>query len=309
MDIASILAKYDQKHLTVGVLGGHSALDVAHGAKQYGFKTVCIARKGREKTYAQYYKSRPMPNLPTRQAGAQRGAPEGVGGRGLGCIDETIVVDTFEDVLQEKIQKKLQKENTIFVHNRYFWVYFPDFKKVEEEFMVPIFGSRHLLKLEERDLLYNQNHLLRDAGIRTPKMYKNAKEIDLGRMVIVKAREAQRKYERGFFLTTAADFDERVSAHIASGMISSDAMNDVTIEEFATHRRVGAAWNRYPQTDKPRWIPADDCGRPDMGEAVYVREDGGDWAHRCYGQGILAGESIRAWRKVCCAVQEVAENH
>lgn len=149
-----------------------------------------------------------------------------------GCINETIVVDKFEDILQKKIQKKLQHMNTIFVHSRYFCVYFPEYQKVEEEFAIPIFGSRHLLKLEERDQPYNQNHLLRDAGIRTPKMYKSAKDIELGRMVIVKAREAQRRYERGFFLATATDFDDSVNAQIAAGAIARDAMDEATIEEF-----------------------------------------------------------------------------
>jgi 5-formaminoimidazole-4-carboxamide-1-(beta)-D-ribofuranosyl 5'-monophosphate synthetase len=90
MNIPDILTGYDVKNLTVGVLGGHSGLDVCHGAKQHGFKTVCVARKGREKTYDRYFKTR--------------------GSRG--CIDETIVVENFSDVLDTKIQKKLQSLNT-----------------------------------------------------------------------------------------------------------------------------------------------------------------------------------------------------
>lgn len=58
MDISSILSGYQQKHLSVGMLGGHSALDIAHGAKKHGFSTICIARKGREKTYAEYFRTR-----------------------------------------------------------------------------------------------------------------------------------------------------------------------------------------------------------------------------------------------------------
>jgi 5-formaminoimidazole-4-carboxamide-1-(beta)-D-ribofuranosyl 5'-monophosphate synthetase len=197
MDLSSILKGYDQKHLSVGMLGGHSALDIAHGCKKHGFGTVCIARKGREKTYEQYFRTRKVEGgLAPRSSAAQSE---------VGCIDETIVVEKFEDVLQKKHIEKLQKLNTIFVHSRYFWVYFSDYAKVEGEFALPIFGSRHLLKLEERDQPYNQIHLLRDAGIRTPKSYKSYKDIDLGRMVIVKAREAQRSYERGFFLASATD--------------------------------------------------------------------------------------------------------
>src|SRR3989344_6309905 len=50
MNVADLLKGYDQSNLTIGVLGGHSALDCCHGAKKERLKTVCVARKGREKT-------------------------------------------------------------------------------------------------------------------------------------------------------------------------------------------------------------------------------------------------------------------
>lgn len=208
MDILSILKGYDLKNLTVGVLGGHSALDVCHGAKKAGFRTVAVARKGREKTYAQYYKTR----------------------EDRGCVDEVITVNAFQDVLDPKIQEKLRSMNTLFVHNRYFWVYFDDFSTVENDFHVPIIGSRTLLKLEERDQPYNQYDLLKKAGIRSPKIFKKPEDID--RLCIVKASEATRNYERGFFLVRSkaewADEGERLEA---KGKIGADWKNAV-IEEF-----------------------------------------------------------------------------
>lgn len=176
MNIPELLSGYDLDNLTIGVLGGHSALDVCHGAKQHGFRTVAVARKGREKTYDRYFRSR--------------------GERG--CIDECMTVDAFADVLDPTIQEQLRAMNTVFVHNRYFWVYFDDFTKVEQDFHVPIFGSRSLLKLEERDQPFNQYDLLKKAGIRTPKIFTDPKTID--RLCIVKAAEATRGYERAFFL-------------------------------------------------------------------------------------------------------------
>src|SRR3989339_917988 len=112
VETKNLLSGYDFQQLTVGVLGGHSALDVCHGAKQWDLKTVCVARKGREKTYERYFKTR-------GKDGDQ------------GCIDDVVVVDQFADVLDPKIQKQLRELNTVFVHNRYFWVYFDDFSKVE----------------------------------------------------------------------------------------------------------------------------------------------------------------------------------
>ena len=179
MNAKSLLKGYDLTQLTVGVLGGHSALDVCHGAKMNGFATVCVARKGREKTFTKYFKTR----------------------KDVGCVDEVITLNAFQDVLRKDVIKKLRKMNTIFVHNRYFWVYFKDFSAVENDFKVPIFGSRTLLRLEERNQPYNQYHLLHDAGIRTPKIFTDYQQID--RPVIVKASEAQRGYERAFFVVTS----------------------------------------------------------------------------------------------------------
>ena len=56
-DIKEILSKYDKDNITIGVLGGHSGLDVCRGAKKLGFKTLAVCQKGRERTYDKYYKS------------------------------------------------------------------------------------------------------------------------------------------------------------------------------------------------------------------------------------------------------------
>jgi len=203
-----LLSGYNLKKLTVGVLGGHSGLDVSHGAKQFGFSTVCVARKGREQTYKKYFKTRGE----------------------KGCVDEVIVVEKFADILKESVQKKLRERNTIFVHNRYFWVYFDDFSKVENDFKVPIFGSRTLLKLEERDQPYNQYHLLKDAGIRTPKIFKKPKDID--RPVLVKANEAKRGYERAFFVATSPEEWEGRGLRLEEEGSVTKEWREAAIEEF-----------------------------------------------------------------------------
>jgi 5-formaminoimidazole-4-carboxamide-1-(beta)-D-ribofuranosyl 5'-monophosphate synthetase len=190
---------------------------------------VCVARKGREKTYSEYFRTRTMNN---EQLTIDSSHP-----KFRGCIDSTIVVDQFEDVLQESIQEQLKKMNTIFVHNRYFWVYFSDFAKVENDFHVPIFGSRTLLKLEERDQPFNQYDLLKKAGIRTPKIFKNAKDID--RPVLVKAAEAERSYERAFFTAANEPSYEAIGSQLEKEGKVSKAWREATIEEFV----VGAPVN------------------------------------------------------------------
>jgi 5-formaminoimidazole-4-carboxamide-1-(beta)-D-ribofuranosyl 5'-monophosphate synthetase len=207
--IRKLVDSYDKNNITIGVLGGHSALDVCRGAKKHGFHTLAVCQKGREKTYTKYYKTRED---------------------GRGCIDETIVLDKFSDIVKSSVQEKLRKKNTIFIHNRYFWVYF-DFKDIENKFMVPIFGTRSMLKLEERDVPKNQYYLLEKARIRHPKIFKSPKNID--RLVIVKVSEAIRGYERAFFYATSFnDYKEKSEDMLKKKLITKESLKKAVIEEY-----------------------------------------------------------------------------
>ena len=207
-EIQKLVESYDKDNISIGVLGGHSGLDVCRGAKKYGFRTIAVCQKGREKTYTKYYKTRD----------------------GKGCIDETILLDKFADITKPKVQEELRKKNTIFIHNRYFWVYF-DFKDIENNFKVPIYGTRGMLKLEERDVPKNQYYLLEKAGIRFPKIYKSPKDID--KLVIVKVNEAIRGYERAFFYAiNYADYKRKADELLKKKMITKEALKKAVIEEY-----------------------------------------------------------------------------
>lgn len=207
-NIQRLVESYDKNDITIGVLGGHSALDVCRGAKKHGFHTIAVCQKGREKTYTKYYKTRD----------------------GKGCIDETIVLDRFADITKPEVQEKLREKNTIFIHNRYFWVYF-DFKDIEDDFMVPIFGTRGMLKLEERDIPKNQYYLLEKAGIRYPKIFKSPRDID--RLVIVKVNEAIRGYERAFFYAIDyEDYKRKSEEMLKKKIITRDSLENAVIEEY-----------------------------------------------------------------------------
>ncbi|WP_297466793.1 DUF1246 domain-containing protein, partial [Thermococcus sp.] len=57
-EILEILEKYDPGKITVGVIGSHSALDIADGAKEEGLPVLVVAQRGRHRTYAEYFKLR-----------------------------------------------------------------------------------------------------------------------------------------------------------------------------------------------------------------------------------------------------------
>ncbi len=226
-NISKILESYDKTNITIGVLGGHSALDVCRGAKKLGFRTVAVCKKGREQTYAKYYKTRED---------------------GRGIIDEIILVDKFDDIAKKDVQDKLRELNTIFIHNRYFWVYC-DFKKIEKQFKVPIFGTRTMLKLEERDVPKNQYYLLERAGIRMPKIYSDAKKID--RLVIVKVAEAARGYERAFFFCNNYEsYKQKSDDMLKKKIITPVALKKAVIEEYIVGAQVNFNYFYSPLTEE-----------------------------------------------------------
>jgi len=207
-DIAEILKGYDSKNIRVASLGGHSALDVCRGAKDEGFETIVVAQRGREQTYQKYYKTR----------------------GGKGCVDRVIVVDSFADVVKPEVQEQLRQLNAVFVHSRYFWVYC-DFNEVENNFRVPILGSRELVRKEERDEEKNQYFLLKAGNVPVPRQFAGPEDID--RLVLVKAAEAARGYERAFFLVSSPEeYRKRADELIAAGTITEASLKTAVIEEF-----------------------------------------------------------------------------
>lgn len=225
ISLPEVLKNYNLSQITIGVLGGHSALEVCEGAKKLGFQTVVVAQKGREKTYEKYYRTR-----------------EG----GKGCVDHLITLDKFADIVKPEVQEELRKLNTIFVHNRYFWVYC-DWNAIANDFNVPIYGSRHLVRLEERDVENNQYFLLEKAGIRLPKMIASPAEIS--GPVIVKVNEATRSYERAFFVATSPeDYKKKSDEMLATGKITKEGLDKAVIEEFIIGAQVNLNFFYSPLT-------------------------------------------------------------
>ncbi len=230
MDIKAILKSYNPRKITIGVLGGHSALDVCHGATKYGFDTVVVCQKGREKTYEKYYRRR----------------ADGMGGE-KGCVGNIILVDKFADIVKPSVQEELQQLNTVFIHNRYFWVYC-NFEEIEKKFKIPIFGLREGVKLEERDHPNNQYVLLKKAGIRIPKIFKSAKEID--RLAIIKVNEAERGYERAFFFADSEkSFKTESEKRIKSGQIKKSDLDKSVIEEYVVGAHINLNYFYSPLTN------------------------------------------------------------
>jgi 5-formaminoimidazole-4-carboxamide-1-(beta)-D-ribofuranosyl 5'-monophosphate synthetase len=232
-DIKKILEGYDKSNIRIGSLGGHSALDVCRGAKAEGFETVVVAQRGREQTYSRHFKTR--------------------GDRG--CVDHVVLVDSFADIVKPEVQEELRKLNVVFVHSRYFWVYC-DYNQIENDFRVPILGNRVLVRKEERDEPNNQYFLLEEAGIKIPKQFKRPEEID--RTVLVKAAEAERGYERAFFLVSSFDeYKEKLEELSAKGVVDKKAASNAVIEEFVLGPQLNLNYFYSPLTQEVELLGTD----------------------------------------------------
>lgn len=195
--------------VSIASIGSHSALEISHGAAMNGLKSIVFCQKGREGQYYYYLKRK-------------RKHSE------VGVIDRIVLLDKFDQVVEEEHVKMMQEEGSIFVPNRSFCVYV-GYEKIFK-FPIPLFGNRKLLKAEERDSEKNQYWLMEKAGVRFPKACKDG-EID--RPVIVKVSEAERKYERAFFIALdQKDFEMKGKDMVSRGIITREGLATARIEEL-----------------------------------------------------------------------------
>ncbi|MBU1159426.1 MAG: formate--phosphoribosylaminoimidazolecarboxamide ligase family protein [Candidatus Thermoplasmatota archaeon] len=212
--ILGVLEGYDLEKAKIGMVASHSALDVCDGAVEEGFRTLGICQAGREKTYSRYFK-------------CQRDS-DGKAVRGV--VDECWVLKKFNEMMEPEFQDKLRKENVIFVPNRSFTSYVP-LDRIENEFEVPLMGTRSLLRSEERGEERDYYWLLEKAGLPFPKRIQDPNDID--RLVIVKLHHKVKKLERGFFTAASyKEYREKSRELIYNNVITAEDLKGARIEEY-----------------------------------------------------------------------------
>lgn len=210
--IIEIVSNYDTDNIKIATIASHSGLDIFEGAIKENFKTLAICKKNREKTYTDYFKSKRENGTVVR-----------------GIVDDARVYSEFNEILKIDEQKRLIDESVLFIPNRSFTSYC-DIDKIENNFRVPLVGSRNLLRSEERGGNKDYYWLLEKAGLPFPERLQ-PEEID--ELVMVKLPHAVKKLERGFF--TAASYDEyleKSKSLIKQGVITEEALKDARIERY-----------------------------------------------------------------------------
>ncbi|HLN50991.1 MAG TPA: formate--phosphoribosylaminoimidazolecarboxamide ligase family protein [Thermoplasmata archaeon] len=212
-EMRGLLSEYPATPV-VATVGSHSALDIADGAASEGLATLVLAQAGRDATYTKYFRStHGPPGFPRR-----------------GCVDEVWTYPKFAELAAPAVQERLRRKGAVLVPNRAFSSYLP-LSAIEDEFRVPIVGSRSLLRIEERTERENYYTLLQKAGIPTPTRLAGPDAID--RLAIVKLPHATRRLERGFFTAASPkEYREKTERLLARGTILPEDLRTARIEEY-----------------------------------------------------------------------------
>ena len=213
-DIGVILEDYDQMKLRIGMTASHSALDICDGAIEEGFPTVAYCQSGREKLYSEYFRT-------------QRSS---TGRVKRGMVDKAVTLERFDGILNPQFQSAMRDRNMIFIPNRAFTSYC-NIDAIENDFKIPMFGSRSMLRMEERTEEFDYYWLLDKAGLPAPEPIHDPQDIDC--LTIVKLHHAEKKLERGFF--TCASYEEYLQKSkelLSQGVIDQSSLETARIERY-----------------------------------------------------------------------------
>lgn len=181
---------------SIATLGSHCALQVLKGAKDEGLKTLLICEKRREKLY-----------------------------RRFNFIDEFILVDSFVEVLDQKVSSVLEQNNSILIPHGTLIAQMNT--EQIESIKTPVFGNKMILKWESDRKLKEQ--LMLEAKLDVPKSVDSPSEINS--LVIAKRHGAAGG--KGYFLATSEqEYDKKRDKLIEEGVINGDS--DLYIQEYAS---------------------------------------------------------------------------
>lgn len=212
--IQEVLKEYDLSKTKLGMIASHSALDVCDGAAEEGLETIVICQKGREKTYNRYLLAERDEN----------------GKLIRGVVDKAVVYDKFNEIMKTENQKMLISENALFVPNRSFSSYVT-LEEIENDFMVPMVGSRNLLRTEERGEKQDYYWLLEKAGLPFPEKVESPK--DINGLSMIKLHHAQKKLERGFFSASSyEEYQKKAELLLKQNVITKEALENARIERY-----------------------------------------------------------------------------
>ena len=220
---------------SIATLGSHCALQVLKGAKDEGLKTVLVCEKKREKLY-----------------------------RRFNFIDEFILVDSFVDVLDQKVSSVLEQNNSILIPHGTLIAQMNT--EQIESIKTPVFGNKMILKWEADRKLKEQ--LMHEAKLDVPKSIASPSEINS--LVIAKRHGAAGG--KGYFLATSEqEYNKKRDKLIEEGIINGDS--DLYIQEYASGVLAYLQYFYSPLNEKLEFFGVDKRHESDIDALARIPAD------------------------------------
>ena len=181
---------------SIATLGSHCALQLLKGAKDEGFKTLLICEKKRQSLYKRFK-----------------------------FIDELILVDSFLEVIEERCESILEKNDSILIPHG---TLIAQMKSEQiESINTPVFGNKNILRWESDRKL--KEKLMNEANLPMPKSIPSPDAIN--GLVIAKRHGAAGG--KGYFLASNEnEYNKKRDQLIKEGIINGD--NDLYIQEYTS---------------------------------------------------------------------------
>ncbi len=254
-------------------LGSHSALDAWQGQRNYNLRSVIYVTPQRARIYLQ----NPMvgkldetiedlPDLAKRDIRVVND-PKDI--RKKGTWRSTILVlDRYSEIV--KYVDDLVDLECIQIPNRAFSVYVGGDEKcsvIENEFAVPIIGSRKLLKIENRGEVERDYYWFAEkATIPSPRSYEyevyetgiRFKE-PIDEPILLKAEHAHREFEREFiFAADSSDLEEKVDREMKAGTLDRESLERARAEQIVLGPHANFNFFYSPLDAEGEWGDVDD---------------------------------------------------
>ncbi len=243
------VARHYSKPIGV-VLGSHSALDAAAGLRDYGIKSIIYTTKQRAEIYLREPRvGKPgetiedLPQITKRDLIVTEDIQDISRRKTQDWTEAILLLDRYEEVLKGEIQDGLLDVEGIQIPNRAFAVYVggDTCEPIENDFHVPILGSRTLLKIENREeIKKNYYWYLEQSGIPHPRQFSynvNRRGLQfpghIKQPLVLKVPHAGRRLERGFiFAANSESMEEEVAKEVERGHILSEDLKAGRAEEY-----------------------------------------------------------------------------
>jgi 5-formaminoimidazole-4-carboxamide-1-(beta)-D-ribofuranosyl 5'-monophosphate synthetase len=188
----------DLSKIEICTLGSHTALQIAKGARDEGFKNLLLCTK----KAAEFYSRWPV-------------------------VDEILEIDSYKDILLDKMQDRLIERNVILIPHGSFIEYVGS-SNIIEKLRVPVLGNRPVLEWESDRKM--ERRWFKKAGLKVPGEFKSPEEIDC--LVMVKFPGA--KGGGGYFLARNRDEFHRKMEKVD---LPKKVKEECTIQEYVIGTR------------------------------------------------------------------------